>query len=152
MWPVQNATCSVCGKYSSTFRFNSSSPIYRIGTCSSGQTLVASRISNSKSSWFASGMVWIPNFHLGYAPFSMASHRSFRWKSGSCPAIFNASSHTRLCTPSSGVQWNLTKWRSPFLLIRVKVLTPNPCIMRYERGIARSDIAHVYMCVASLCR
>src|SRR6202022_3688555 len=41
---VQNATCSVSGKYSSTFRFNSISPIYLTGTKSSGQIFVASRM------------------------------------------------------------------------------------------------------------
>ena len=45
----------------------------------------------------------------GRLPPSMASQRSRRWKSGSFPAIFWASSQTSECTPSKGFQWNLTK-------------------------------------------
>lgn len=41
---VQKATCSVSGKYSSTFRLSCIVPIFLIGTSSSGQILVASRI------------------------------------------------------------------------------------------------------------
>lgn len=55
---------------------------------------------------------------------------------GSCPEIFSASSQTKLWTPNSGVMWNFTKKRSPWALTRVYVFTPNPCIMRYERGMA----------------
>ena len=47
---VQNATCSVSGKYSSTFRLSSISPIYRTGINSSGHSFVASRMSKSKPS------------------------------------------------------------------------------------------------------
>lgn len=152
IWLVQNALCSVCGKNSSTLRLSSSSPIHRMGTRCSGQILVASKMSNSKSSSFSSGISWIPNFHLGYALLSMASIRSLRWKSGSWPASLRHSSHTSERTPSSGIQWNLTKCRFPSLFTRTYVLTPNPCIVRYERGIARSDIAHINICVASGCK
>lgn len=141
-WAVQNATCcidvsgwfynktesntSVCEKYSSTFLFNSSSPIYLIGRSSSGQTLVASKISNSNSSCLSSGQTWMPNLHLGKAPLSIASYRSRRWKSGSCPASFRASSQTSEWTPRVGVRWNLTKWRTPSAFIKVYVFTPKP--------------------------
>ena len=33
-----------------------------------------------------------------------------------------------------------------------KVWTPKPSMVRYERGIARSDMAHSIMWVASVCR
>ena len=54
-----------------------------------------------------------PSSYSGYAPASIASHRSRRWKSGSAPEIFTASSHTSECVPAPGVQWNLTKCDSP---------------------------------------
>ena len=43
-----------------------------------------------------------PSSHSGYAPASIASHRSRRWKSGSAPVIFTASSQTSECVPASG--------------------------------------------------
>ncbi|MNU04658.1 hypothetical protein D3C72_2491580 [compost metagenome] len=43
----------------------------------------------------------------------------------------------------------MTKVASPLALISRKVLTPNPSIMRRDRGIARSDMAHMTMCVLS---
>ena len=51
--------------------------------------------------------------------------------------------------PSLGFQWNLTKWLSPRALTKRKVWTPKPSIMRRLRGMARSDMAHISMCVVS---
>ena len=60
----------------------------------------------------------------------MASQRSRRWKSGSLPEIFCASSQTTEWTPSSGFQWNLTKRALPRSLTKRKVWTPKPSIIR----------------------
>ena len=51
--------------------------------------------------------------------------------------------------PSFGFQWNLTKVDLPFALTSRKVWMPKPSIIRSERGMARSDIAHISMWVAS---
>ena len=79
----------------------------------------------------------------------MASKRSRRWKSGSAPLILTASFHTTDCIPRIGFQWNLTKLLSPAAFTSRNVWTPKPCIIRNERGIARSDICHRVMCVDS---
>ena len=60
---------------------------------------------------------------------SIDSHMSRRWKSGSLPAIFCASSQTSECTPSTGFQWNLTKVDLPSALTSRNVWTPKPSIM-----------------------
>ena len=65
------------------------------------------------------------------------------------PPSFCDSSHTRECTPAAGFQWNLTRLVLPFAFTRRNVWTPKPSIVRKERGIARSDIAHINMCVDS---
>ena len=75
---------------------------------------------------------------------------SRRWKSGSQPAAIWASSQTRECTPATGFQWNFTRLVSPAALTRRKVWTPKPSMVRYERGMPRSDIAHITWCVASV--
>ena len=79
----------------------------------------------------------------------IASHRSRRWKSGSAPLIFTASFHTTDCRPSIGFQWNFTKRDSSAAFTNRKVWTPKPSMKRKERGIARSDIAHMSMWVDS---
>ena len=79
----------------------------------------------------------------------MASHRSRRWKSGSAPLIFTASFQTTDCRPSFGFQWNFTKVDLPAALTRRKVCTPKPSMKRNERGIARSDMIHMTMCMVS---
>ena len=79
----------------------------------------------------------------------MASHRSRRWKSGSLPEIFCASSQASECTPSSGFQWNFTKRDLPSALTKRKVWTPKPSIIRKLRGMARSDMTHMIMCIDS---
>ena len=63
--------------------------------------------------------------------------------------IFTASFHTTDCMPSLGFQWNLTNVDSPAALTKRNVCTPKPSMKRNERGIARSDIVHITMCVAS---
>ena len=63
--------------------------------------------------------------------------------------IFTASFHTTDCMPSLGFQWNLTNVDSPASLTKRNVCTPNPSMNRKERGMARSDIVHITMCVAS---
>ncbi len=50
--------------------------------------------------------------------------------------------------PCTGRQWNFTKVDLPAALTSRKVWTPKPSIMRSERGMARSDIAHMTMCMA----
>ncbi|TFY83326.1 hypothetical protein EWM64_g686 [Hericium alpestre] len=50
---------------------------------SSGETLVASRMSKSKSCSSDAEIVWMQNFHYGNAQYSLASYRSLRWKSAS---------------------------------------------------------------------
>ena len=49
----------------------------------------------------------------------------------------------------TGSQWNLVKQRLPSLLMRQNVLTPKPFIMRNERGMPRSDMAHMSVCIVS---
>ena len=83
------------------------------GTSSSGTILVASSTSKLKRSASSSVKTCTPSSHSGYAPASIASHRSRRWKSGSAPEIFTASSQTSECVPASGFQWNFTKRDSP---------------------------------------
>jgi len=73
-------------------------------------------------------------FHSGNSPPSMASHRSRRWKSGSAPISLLASSQTRECVPSRGVQWNLTRVARPSAFTKRNVWTPKPCIIRSCAG------------------
>ena len=146
---VQNATCSVSAKKLSTTRSSTIRPIGVTGTSSSGMILVASKTSKSNSSAKASSKTWTPSSHSGKSPVSMASHRSRRWKSGSAPLIFTASFHSTDCRPCAGFQWNLTNREAPSASMRRKLWTPKPSMNRYERGIARSDIVHITMCVAS---
>src|SRR6185295_17121305 len=68
---------------------------------------------------------------------------------GVCPLIFNASSQTTDCMPSLGRQWNLTNIERSFPSTSRKVWTPKPSIIRKLRGIARSDITHMIMCMLS---
>ncbi len=63
--------------------------------------------------------------------------------------IFSASSQTTDCDPSFGRQWNFTKVEAPAASTRRKLWTPKPSIMRNERGMARSDMIHMTMCIAS---
>ena len=48
-----------------------------------------------------------------------------------------------------GFQWNFTNVDAPASLTKRKVWTPKPSMNRNERGMARSDIVHITMCVAS---
>ena len=70
-------------------------------------------------------------------------------RGGSAPAILTASSQQVDWVPIFGRQWNLTKLASSLSFSRRKVLTPKPSIIRNERGMARSDIAHMIMWVLS---
>ena len=149
MFWVQKATCSVSAKKLSTVRSSTRRPTRRTGTSSSGMILVASRMSKSKASAKASSNSWSPSSHSGKSPLLIASHKSRRWKSGSAPLIFTASFHTTDCMPSFGFQWNFTNVDCPAALTSRKVCTPNPSMNRKERGIARSDIVHITMWVAS---
>ena len=79
----------------------------------------------------------------------MASQRSRRWKSGSAPLIFTASFQTTDCRPCFGFQWNFTNVDRPSALTKRKVWTPKPSMKRNDRGIARSDMAHIIMWVLS---
>ncbi len=152
-WPGWNATCSVSAKKFDGFRFSVSSPIGCTGASSSGTRFVgSSRSIPSNVCSGLSGNVWMPSSHCGYAPASIASARSRRWKSGSTPPVICASSHTRECTPSFGFQWNFTSVVAPSALTSRKVWTPKPSIMRYDRGMPRSDMFHSTWWVASVCR
>ena len=73
----------------------------------------ASSTSKLNLSACSSVKICTPSSHSGKAPASIASHRSRRWKSGSAPEIFTASSQSSECVPSTGFQWNLTKLDSP---------------------------------------
>jgi hypothetical protein len=48
-----------------------------------------------------------------------------------------------------GFQWNFTKRDLPLSFTRRKVWTPKPSIMRRLRGMARSDMTHMIMCMDS---
>ena len=63
--------------------------------------------------------------------------------------IFTASSQITEAAPRTGRQWNLTKVDLPAALMRRKVWMPKPSIMRSERGMARSDIAQISICMLS---
>ncbi|RAO58050.1 hypothetical protein PSN01_02968 [Micromonospora saelicesensis] len=67
------------------------------------------------------------------------------------PPISCASSQVSECTPSFGFQWNLASTVSPASLTRRKVCTPKPSIVRYERGMPRSDMFQMVWCCASVC-
>ena len=67
------------------------------------------------------------------------------------PPISCASSQVRECTPSFGFQWNLASTVAPASLTRRKVCTPKPSIVRYERGMPRSDMFQMVWCCASVC-
>ncbi len=84
----------------------------------------------SKVSDGSSGMTCRPSSHWGYAPDSIASARSRRWKSGSAPWASCASSHTSECTPSTGFQWNFTRLVDPSAASRRNVWTPKPSMVR----------------------
>jgi hypothetical protein len=62
---------------------------------------------------------------------------------------FSASSQMVDWMPSFGRQWNFTKVELPLASSSRKLCTPKPSIMRSERGIARSLIAHMIMCIDS---
>ena len=130
-------------------RFRVSLPTRCTGTSSSGSSLVGSRRSKPKANSSFSSMTWRPSSHSGKLPASMASHRSRRWKSGSLPEIFCASSQATEWTPRSGFQWNFTKREVPFASTSRKVWTPKPSIIRKLRGMARSDMTHMTMCIDS---
>ena len=82
------------------------------------------------------------------APFTAAGAFSVR-RSASLPASLTASSHTRECTPSTGFQWNFTKHDFPCSSTKRKVCTPKPSIIAKLRGMARSDMAHMTVCIDS---
>ncbi len=63
--------------------------------------------------------------------------------------ILTASFQTTDCRPSFGFQWNLTKVDWPSSSRKRKVWTPKPSMKRNERGIARSDMTHMIMCMLS---
>ena len=67
----------------------------------------------------------------------------------SAACSFAASSQSVDWMPSSGRQWNLTKVLRPSLSSSRKLCTPKPSIMRSERGMVRSLIAHMIMCIDS---
>jgi hypothetical protein len=68
------------------------------------------------------------------------------------PAISCASSQVSECTPAAGFQWNFTRLLLPRALLSRNVWMPKPSIIRYERGMARSDMFHRVWWVASVCR
>src|SRR3546814_3365039 len=103
------------------------------------------RISDWSSDVCSSDLFPSPSSHSGKLPPLIASHRSRRWKSGSAPLILTASFHITDCRPCLGFQWNLTKVERPSTSTSRKVWTPKPSIVRYERGIARSDMIHMIM-------
>src|SRR5690606_3795839 len=125
-WAAQKATCSVSAKKLSGLRLSTSRPIGVTGTSSSGMILVASSRSKLNFPASSSGINCTPKVHSGYSPASISSYRSRRWKSGSAPAIFTASSHTSEWVPSLGVRWNLTKVALPSRVTKRKVCTPKP--------------------------
>ena len=104
----RKATCSVSAKKLSGLRSSTMRPTTCTGCISSGISLVASRMSKGSASASSSVRSCTPKSHSGKAPVSMASWRSRRWKSGSAPAIFTASSQQVDCSPSLGRQWNFT--------------------------------------------
>ncbi|CAM5554107.1 hypothetical protein STENM223S_08773 [Streptomyces tendae] len=129
--PTWKATCSVSAKKLDGLRFSVSSPTGCTGASSSGTMLVgSSRSMPSKVCSGLSGNVWMPSSHCGYAPASIASARSRRWKSGSTPLMICASSQTSECTPSFGFQWNFTSVVAPSAFTSRKVWTPKPSIIR----------------------
>ena len=67
----------------------------------------------------------------------------------SAACSFTVSSHTVDWMPSLGRQWNLTKVLLPLASSSRKLCTPKPSIIRSERGIVRSLIAHMIMCIDS---
>ena len=146
---VQKATCSVSAKKFSTRRSSTMRPTLRIGTSSSGISLVASSTSKGNLSANSSSKICRPSSHSGKSPLPIASHRSRRWKSGSAPLIFSASFHTTDCMPDFGFQWNLTKCDFPAAFTSRKVWMPKPSMNRSERGMPRSDITQNSMWVVS---
>ena len=145
----RNATCSVSAKKLSAIAVQHHAADHaRAGTSSSGISLVASRMSKAKPS--ARLLVEAAGRR---APIRESRpRRSPRTGRGGGSRdrrrlIFTASSHSVDCSPSFGRQWNLTKVDSPLALTSRKVWTPKPSIMRSERGMARSDIAHIIMCM-----
>ena len=57
-------------------------------------------------------------------------------------------SHTVDWMPSLGRQWNFTNVLSPAVLMRRKLCTPKPSMVRRLRGRVRSLMAHITMCMA----
>ena len=51
--------------------------------------------------------------------------------------------------PCLGFQWNLTKVERPSASSSRKVWTPKPSMNRNERGMVRSDMIHMTMCIDS---
>ncbi|OPZ67468.1 MAG: hypothetical protein BWY81_01293 [Firmicutes bacterium ADurb.Bin467] len=129
-WPGWNAACSVSAKKLSTFLLSVILPMRLTGISSSGQNFVGSRMSKPNLCSSAASITWMPNSYSGYSPDSIASQRSRRWKSGSLPASFCASSQTSEWTPSTGFQWNFTNRDVPCWSTSLYVLTPKPSIMR----------------------
>ena len=111
--------------------------------------MVGSRTSNANLLAKSSSNSLHPNSHSGKSRLRWPFHRSRRWKSGSAPLIFTASFHTTDCNPCFGFQWNLTKVDLPAAFTRRKVWTPNPSMKRSDRGMVRSDMIHMTMCIDS---
>ncbi len=57
--------------------------------------------------------------------------------------------HTSEWMPATGFQWNFTKVVAPVSSERRKAWTPKPSMVRYERGMPRSDMTHISMWVDS---
>jgi len=151
-WPGWNATCSVSAKKFVGLALSVMVPTTCSGASSSGTIFVgSSRSIPSNVSSGVSGITCSARSHCGKAPASIASARSRRWKSGSLPAASCASSHVSECVPSFGRQWNFTSTVSPASLIIRNVCTPKPCIIRYERGMPRSDMFHIACAWPSVC-
>lgn len=67
------------------------------------------------------------------------------------PPSICASSHVSEWTPSRGFQWNFTNDVSPAAFWSRNVWTPKPSMVRYDRGMPRSDMFQIVWCCASVC-
>ncbi len=113
-WPGRNATCSVSAKKLSGLRSSTMRP-----TIADRQHLLRDELGGVEDV-VRQRCRRSPRRRSGRrAPIrgnrraAIASNRSRRWKSGSAPAIFTASSQNVDCMPSFGRQWNFTKVDSP---------------------------------------
>ena len=146
---VQNATCSVSAKKLSTTRSSTSRPTGRTGTTSSGMSLVGVEHVEVERV----GEVVVEELHAELPLREVAGLDRVPQVAAvevgvGAVDLHRLVPHHRL-QPELRLPVELHERRPPSALTKRNVWTPKPSMKRNDRGIARSDITHITMCVDS---